>query len=50
MNNHYCNGLGKRLWQFRKDCAYVNARKRMDLRDIWEIKLIRLNNNLDTAV
>lgn len=46
MNNQFCNHLGKRLWQFGKDCAYVNGGKRMNLMDTWEIRLIRLSNNL----
>lgn len=30
--------------------AYVDAGKRMDLTGVWEIKSIRLNNNLATHV
>lgn len=45
MNNRYCSGLGNRLWQFGKDCACVDGGRRMDLEDIWEMKLIGLGNN-----
>lgn len=45
VNNPYCHGLGNRLWQFRKDCACADGGKRMDLEDIWEMRLIGLGNN-----
>lgn len=45
MNNHYCNGPGKRLWQIGKDCASVDGGERMDLEGIWEMRLIGFGNN-----